>query len=131
MQIQSPIYKSPYRSFFIRWMQHNTQAVLCLCTGLLSIQSVHAKELSYAQAEQQYLNSSYSTMAHHALQQASDLEAQAVKHLGMLESTSMFVLMPSKVRLMLLSIHLKTILKIHFQIVLIRMLTNGLIFQMI
>lgn len=83
MQIQSPIYKSPYRSFFIRWMQHNTQAVLCLCTGLLSIQSVHAKELSYAQAEQQYLNSSYSTMAHHALQQASDLEAQAVKHLGM------------------------------------------------
>ncbi len=39
--------------------------------------------MSYAEAEQQALKSSYSTQANQALQQASQLEAEAVKGLGL------------------------------------------------
>ena len=50
--------------------------------SLVSIQTF-AETLSYTQAEQNLLKDSYSTQANQALQQASELEADAVKGLGL------------------------------------------------
>ncbi|NHB57889.1 TolC family protein [Acinetobacter shaoyimingii] len=56
-----------------------------MTTLLLSIFSSisHAESLSYGQAEQSFLKDSYTTQANQALQQASQLEAEAVKGLGL------------------------------------------------
>ncbi len=51
--------------------------------GIFIATPIYAQSLSYAEAEQQALKSSYSTQANQALQQASQLEAEAVKGLGL------------------------------------------------
>ncbi|KQD27267.1 hypothetical protein APD11_10820 [Acinetobacter baumannii] len=56
---------------------------LALVLGVLITTPIYAQSLSYAEAEQQALKSSYSTQANQALQQASQLEAEAVKGLGL------------------------------------------------
>lgn len=56
---------------------------LCSMTGLMFSHTASAQDLSYAQAEQHLLSESYTSQAHHALQQASQLEADAVKGLGL------------------------------------------------
>ncbi len=56
---------------------------LALVLGVLIATPIYAQSLSYAEAEQQALKSSYSTQANQALQQASQLEAEAVKGLGL------------------------------------------------
>ena len=55
---------------------------LALALGFFT-NHLYAESLSYAEAEQQALKSSYSTQANQALQQASQLEAEAVKGLGL------------------------------------------------
>jgi hypothetical protein len=54
-----------------------------LVLGVFIATPIYAQSLSYAEAEQQALKSSYSTQANQALQQASQLEAEAVKGLGL------------------------------------------------
>lgn len=82
MQSQSPICRT-FNSATSQWIQHYIRPAFCIFAGLIAVQQLHAKNLSYAEAEQQYLDHSYSGMAHQALQQAAELEAQAVKNLGM------------------------------------------------
>ena len=82
MQSQSLICRTLSSSISQR-IQHYIRPSLCVLAGLITAQTLYAKNLSYAEAEQQYLGSSYSGMAHQALQQAAELEAQAVKNLGM------------------------------------------------
>ena len=48
-----------------------------------SIASVHAEAFSYAQAEQYFIENSYSTQANEALDQAAKLQAEAVKNIGL------------------------------------------------
>ncbi|MDV2467910.1 TolC family protein [Acinetobacter chinensis] len=64
----------------------STAVQFCFCLGiipcLLLSSSLHAESLSYAQAEQQILQDSYTSQANQALQKASELEADAVKGLG-------------------------------------------------
>lgn len=61
---------------------------LILKTSLISFLSLHcaslyAETLSYAQAEQKMISESYLTQANQALEQASQLEAEAIKGLGL------------------------------------------------
>ena len=58
-------------------------AILLLSQSFCISHMAWADTISFAQAEQHVLQSSYSTQAHQALQQASQLQADAVKHLGM------------------------------------------------
>lgn len=83
MPSQSHIYSSSHRSRLIQWMLRYARPVMCALTGLAVSNALHAKMLSYAEAEQQYLTGSYTTLANQALQHASQLEAEAVKHLGL------------------------------------------------
>lgn len=83
MPSQSHISFVPYRSRLIHWMQHYARPFVCAFSGLMISNALQAKMLSYADAEQQYLASSYTTLANQALEQASKLEVEAVKNLGM------------------------------------------------
>ncbi len=58
-------------------------AVSMLFTPLLLSAACHAQSISFQQAEQSVLQDSYTTKANQALQQASQLEAEAVKGLGL------------------------------------------------
>ncbi|MCH4247543.1 MAG: TolC family protein [Acinetobacter populi] len=64
-------------------LQHRLPTLLGLCIGLLIYPAAYAQEYSYAQAEQQILQHSYTAQANTALQQAAQLEAEAVKGLGL------------------------------------------------
>ncbi len=61
--------------------------MLSLSIGLISCAlfptALFAQTLSYSQAEQYVVENAYSTQAQQALQQASQLEMEAVKHLGL------------------------------------------------
>ncbi|WP_139851599.1 TolC family protein [Acinetobacter pullicarnis] len=59
------------------------QRSLVAALGLAVCAFTHAEDLSYAQAEQSFLTQSFSSQASEALQQAAQLEAQAVKGLGL------------------------------------------------
>lgn len=83
MQSQSHIYLTQRTAHIIQWMQRYARPFIYALTGLVATSHVHAKTLSYAEAEQQFLGSSYTTLANQALQQASQLEAESVKYLGM------------------------------------------------
>ncbi|MHA3891402.1 TolC family protein [Acinetobacter sp. GXMZU3951] len=56
---------------------------ICLCTGLLYLTPSYAQPLSYTEAEQSMLTQSYNTQAAQALQQSAQLQAEAVKGLGL------------------------------------------------
>ncbi|WP_228147421.1 TolC family protein [Acinetobacter sp. ANC 3813] len=58
-------------------------AVSMLFTPLLLNAACHAQSISFQQAEQSVLQDSYTTKASQALQQASQLEAEAIKGLGL------------------------------------------------
>jgi len=53
-----------------------------LCTGFLSTNTL-AEDLSYAQAEQEILENSYTSQASEALSKASQLQSEAIKGLGL------------------------------------------------
>lgn len=57
--------------------------IALLSSATLYATTTLAQSISYAQAEQSILKDSYSTQANQALQQASQLEAEAVKGLGL------------------------------------------------
>lgn len=66
--------------------KQNLVSGLCFALGSLSVvfsQTVLAQSISYVQAEQQVLTTSYSSQAHQALQQSAQLQAQALKGLGL------------------------------------------------
>ncbi len=56
---------------------------ICLCTSMLFHTPSYAKSISYIEAEQNILTQSYSTRAAQALQQSAQLQAEAVKGLGL------------------------------------------------
>lgn len=66
---------------FLSATQHFLLKFLGLCLGFSAIS--HAQNYSYQQAEQRLLQTSYVTQASLALQQASQLEAEAIKGLGL------------------------------------------------
>lgn len=61
----------------------NIYKSLLLTLGLTYLQHSFAYDISYQQAEQQTLNTSYTTQASQHLQQAAQLNAEAVKHAGL------------------------------------------------
>ena len=74
----------------LTWAQENIDQTIrtIIKIALLSSTTLYAtttlaQSISYAQAEQSILKDSYSTQANQALQQASQLEAEAVKGLGL------------------------------------------------
>ena len=74
----------------LTWAQENIDQTIrtIIKIALLSSATIYAtttlaQSISYAQAEQSILKDSYSTQANQALQQASQLEAEAVKGLGL------------------------------------------------
>ena len=74
----------------LTWAQENIDQTIrtIIKIALLSSTTFYAtitlaQSISYAQAEQSVLNDSYSTQANQALQQASQLEAEAAKGLGL------------------------------------------------
>ena len=74
----------------LTWAQENIDQTIrtIIKIALLSSTTLYAtttlaQSISYAQAEQSVLNDSYSTQANQALQQASQLEAEAAKGLGL------------------------------------------------
>ena len=74
----------------LTWAQENIDQTIrtIIKIALLSSTTLYAtttlaQSISYAQAEQSVLNDSYSTQANQALQQASKLEAEATKGLGL------------------------------------------------
>jgi outer membrane protein TolC len=74
----------------LTWAQENIDQTIrtIIKIALLSSTTLYAtttlaQSISYAQAEQSVLNDSYSTQANQALQQASQLEAEATKGLGL------------------------------------------------
>ncbi len=66
-----------------RWISRLSRLSLTTVSALLLSNAVNAQDLSYAEAEQQLLSQSFTSQAHQALQQASQLEADAVKGLGL------------------------------------------------
>lgn len=67
-------------------LKFNLSSVLYLsltCTTCFISHSAWAQSISYAQAEQELLQSSYSSQANQALQQSAQLQAQAMKGLGL------------------------------------------------
>jgi len=56
---------------------------ICLCASVLFHHPSYAKSISYIEAEQNILTQSYSTQAAQALQQSAQLQAEAVKGLGL------------------------------------------------
>lgn len=67
-------------------LKFNLSSVLYLslaCTTCFISHSAWAQSISYAQAEQELLQSSYSSQANLALQQSAKLQAQAMKGLGL------------------------------------------------
>ncbi|TCM67299.1 outer membrane protein TolC [Acinetobacter calcoaceticus] len=80
MHLQQKLYAATHWTVLQRLIHCKTVLASCL---LLSMGNVQAQDLSYAQAEADFLGKSYTTQAHNALQQASELEAQAVKGLGL------------------------------------------------
>ncbi|SDB97572.1 Outer membrane protein TolC [Acinetobacter marinus] len=72
-----------YSSFlFDNFLNKNTSRLLLGMTALASSMAF-AQSYSFEQAEQRVFNESYSMQSQRALQQAAELEAQAVKHLGL------------------------------------------------
>ncbi|WP_086193616.1 TolC family protein [Acinetobacter terrae] len=74
----------------LTWAQENIDQTIrtiikiaLLSSATLYATTTLAQSISYAQAEQSILKDSYSTQANQALQQASQLEAEAVKGLGL------------------------------------------------
>lgn len=74
----------------LTWAQENIDQTIrtiikiaLLSSATLYATTTLAQSISYAQAEQSVLNDSYSTQANQALQQASQLEAEAAKGLGL------------------------------------------------
>ncbi|NNH39600.1 TolC family protein [Acinetobacter terrae] len=74
----------------LTWAQENIDQTIrtiikiaLLSSATLYATTTLAQSISYAQAEQSILKDSYSTQANLALQQASQLEAEAVKGLGL------------------------------------------------
>lgn len=63
------------------WIQRSLFMTVCALS--LSNVQTFAESLSYVQAEQTFLKDSYTTQVNQALQQASQLEAEAVKGLGL------------------------------------------------
>ena len=77
-------------SLNLTWAQKNIDQTIKILIKITLLSSstfytttVLAQNISYAQAEQSVLTDSYSTQANLALQQASKLEAEAVKGLGL------------------------------------------------
>ena len=67
-------------------IKHTFRSGLLLGLGCFSgffSPTVLAQSISYSQAEQSLLTSSYSTQANQALQQSAELQAQAIKGLGL------------------------------------------------
>lgn len=64
-------------------VRSNIYKSLLLTLGLTYLQHSFAYDISYQQAEQQTLNTSYTTQASQHLQQAAQLNAEAVKHAGL------------------------------------------------
>lgn len=63
---------------------HTRLKFLLLCfTGITLSQLTYAESLSYVQAEQYFIEHSYSTQANIALDQATKLQAEAVKNMGL------------------------------------------------
>lgn len=74
----------------LTWAQENIDQTIrtiikiaLLSSATLYATTTLAQSISYAQAEQSILKDSYSTQANQALQQASQLEAEAIKGLGL------------------------------------------------
>ena len=74
----------------LTWAQENIDQTIrmiikiaLMSSATLYATTTLAQSISYAQAEQSVLNDSYSTQANQALQQASQLEAEAAKGLGL------------------------------------------------
>ncbi len=67
-------------------IKHTFRSGLLLGLGCFSgffSPTVLAQSISYSQAEQSLLTSSFSTQANQALQQSAELQAQAIKGLGL------------------------------------------------
>ncbi|MCF9035448.1 TolC family protein [Acinetobacter nectaris] len=64
-------------------VRSNISKSLLLILGLTYLQHSFAYDISYQQAEQQTLNTSYTTQASQHLQQAAQLNAEAVKNAGL------------------------------------------------
>ncbi|WP_312970302.1 TolC family protein [Acinetobacter gerneri] len=71
------------RRNFLSFAKFKSLTFACLlCTGFLSTNTL-AEDLSYAQAEQEILENSYTSQASEALSKASQLQSEAIKGLGL------------------------------------------------
>ncbi|ENV34140.1 TolC family protein [Acinetobacter gerneri] len=71
------------RRNFLSFANFKSLTFACLlCTGFLSTNTL-AEDLSYAQAEQEILENSYTSQASEALSKASQLQSEAIKGLGL------------------------------------------------
>ncbi|MFT4019891.1 MAG: TolC family protein [Acinetobacter sp.] len=80
-----PKHKKPYTTlfqYFMRW-KNCGQYTLITTASLCFYANAFADDVSYAQAEQHILQSSYTTQASTALQHASEANQKAVQYLGM------------------------------------------------
>lgn len=69
------------KNALLQWRMPHRSLAAAICMAVCV--SVYAEDLSYAQAEQSFLSKSYTAQASDALQQATQLEAQAIKGLGL------------------------------------------------
>lgn len=71
-------------TYYPKKMLYTSMQLGCLCVLNLSLAiPTYAENLSYAQAEQYLLENSYTSQANTALDQASKLQADAVKNIGL------------------------------------------------
>ncbi len=82
--MQQKLMKSPFPNLLFSRPLLSTKPKLLVCSIALFCNSiVYAAPYSFEQAEQRIFDTSYSMQSQRALQQAAELEAQAVKHLGL------------------------------------------------
>lgn len=82
--MQQKLMKSPYPNLLFSKPSFSTRPKrLVLSIAIFCNSIVYATPYSFEQAEQRVFDASYSMQSQRALQQASELEAQAVKYLGL------------------------------------------------
>lgn len=83
MTMPIKIHASLFEKILLHRQIRGLTAHTSIAISLLFSMSLYAEDLSYAQAEQKFLSQSFTVQANDALQQAAQLEAQAIKGLGL------------------------------------------------
>lgn len=83
MQNQIHLCTFQHSSVMLQRLRYFSRPFIGVLAAFIFSNTLSAKTLTYAEAEQQYLSQSYTTLANQALQQAAQLEAESVKNLGM------------------------------------------------